>query len=252
MIIEMQQPKITPINDHIWLLNDNDGCACYVVAGREKALVIDTMEGFVDVRRAAEALVGSLPLICVNTHAHGDHIGGNWAFDAAYLHPADLPLAEKFLGYSDVQEVLRENHLTFPEFLPLADGDAFDLGGLSLQVYALPGHTPGEIVLLDRADRILFTGDGVISHLWLQLDCSLPLATQIESLRRIQPLRPEYDTILHGHCTAPETAELFDAMLAAAIDLQAGNTAGDEDYAWHNYISRAHPYGKDWKIVYNP
>lgn len=251
MDFQLQKPRITPINDHVWLLNDAYNCACYVVAGADKAMVIDTMIGFVDVRREAEALTGK-PLICVNTHGHSDHIGGNWAFDTALMHPADLPLVDEFLDDPEVQAVLGENKLSFPGFRPVADSEIFDLGGLELQAFHFPGHTAGEIVLLDRADRILFTGDGIIGHLWMQLPKSLPLSAQIDSLRRIRPLRGEYDVILHGHCTEPETAGLYDAMLDAILDLQAGNTAGDEDYPWHDRVSRAHPYGDCWKIVYNP
>ena len=251
MKIGLQSLKIMQINDHVWLLNDDDQAACCVVAGLDQAMVIDTMMGFVDVRHTAEALTG-LPLICVNTHGHGDHIGGNWAFGAAHMHPADLPIADGFLHDPEILKAIRENGIAFPPFRPIADGELFDLGGLALQAYHLPGHTPGEIVLLDRADRILFTGDGIITHLWMQLPHSLPLSTQINSLKRIRPLRPQYDMILHGHSTEPESAELYDALLAAAIDLESGNTDSDEDYHWHGGVCRAHPYGQNRKIVYNP
>ena len=35
--------KITKINDHIWLLNDNNEATGYLVVGNEKALIIDNM-----------------------------------------------------------------------------------------------------------------------------------------------------------------------------------------------------------------
>ena len=43
------------------------------------------------------------------------------------------------------------------------------------EIYELPGHTPGGIVLLLREDRILFTGDSVNHHLWMQLEGCAPL-----------------------------------------------------------------------------
>lgn len=251
MKLELLRPTVTPINDHVWLLNDRDLATCYVVAGRERAMVIDTMMGFVDVRREAEALTG-LPLICVNTHGHGDHIGGNWAFDSAYLHPADLPVAEWFLNLPELQEAVRENGLTFPPFRPVEDRQVFDLGWLELEAWHLPGHTPGGVVLLDRADRILFTGDAIIEHLWMQLEESLPLPALIAGLERLRPLRGDYDIILHGHASGPTEADLYDTLLAAAIELEGGHTEGDEDYTWHGGTCRAHPYGNGQrKIVYN-
>ena len=59
--------KTEKINDHIWLMNDNDEATGYLVTGTEKALVIDTMNGYEDVRKLAETLT-DLPLIVVNTH----------------------------------------------------------------------------------------------------------------------------------------------------------------------------------------
>lgn len=251
MEIKFRSPSVTKINSHIWLMNDNNEATGYVVAGNERAMVIDTMLGLVNVKEEAEKLT-DLPLICVNTHGHGDHIGGNWSFDKAYMNPADIPIAEEHLQWEEIQEVKEQYGLKFPDFLPINDGEIFDLGGLELQAFYLPGHTPGEIVLLDRADRILFSGDGIIEQIWMQLPESLPISTQIQSMKRIQHLRSEFDTILTGHSRGPEKSELFDALLSAAIDLESGNTSGDIEYKWFGGICKAHPYGREpRRIVYN-
>lgn len=39
------------------------------------------------------------------------------------------------------------------------DGEVIDLGGRHLEVLRVPGHAPDALSLLDRAHRILFTGD---------------------------------------------------------------------------------------------
>ena len=249
-MLKLRKPEIVPINNHVWLLNDNNEAACYVVSGRERALVIDTSIGLSNIREAAESLT-SLPLICVNTHGHEDHTGGNWAFEKAYMNLADLPLAEESMNVPEVQEGLTQSGISYPPFEHIEDGHIFDLGGPEIEVLYLPGHTPGEIVLLDRQDRILFSGDGILEHLWLQLPESLPLKTQIESMKRLLPLRNAFDTILHGHCRQPAGIELFDTLLAALEDLAAGNTADDIDYEWFGHISKSHPYQpNDRRIVY--
>jgi len=51
---------------------------------------------------------------------------------------------------------------TIPSMKPTAllhDGDIIDLGGRRLEVICTPGHSPGSMCLLDRQNRILFTGD---------------------------------------------------------------------------------------------
>lgn len=237
----LRSPAVTQVNDHIWLMDDNQEATWFVVAGKEKAMVIDTSIGMSAIRAEA-AKVTNLPVICVNTHGHGDHMGGNWSFDKAYMHPADLPLAEETINYPELKNALEQFGLGFPPFEPVEDGQVFDLGGLVIEAIHFPGHTPGEIVLLDRQDRILFSGDGILEHLWLQLEESLPVETQIASMEKLLPLRDQFDTILHGHCHNPRSAKLFDALLAALRNLAAGNTAGDVDYPWHGYVSRAYPY----------
>ena len=146
---------------------------------------------------------------------------------------------------------MKQFGISFPPFENIEDGQVFDLGGVELEAIHFPGHTAGEIVLLDRKDRILFAGDGMVQHLWLQLEESLPVKTQIESMERLLPLKDQFDTILHGHCQVPCGIELFDTMLAALKDLEAGNTENDIDYECFGQVFRAHPYQpEDRRIVY--
>ncbi len=249
-MMELRKPYIIPVNDHVWLLDDDHMASCYVIDGTRQAAVIDTSIGLSNIQEAAESLT-SLPLLCINTHGHEDHMGGNWSFDKAYMNLADLPLAEGWINGPEVREGIEQFGIHFPPFEHIEDGQIFDLGGITLEAVYFPGHTAGEIVLLDREDRILFSGDGIIEHLWLQLEESLPLRVQIDSMKKLLPLRNSFDTILHGHCQSPCGAELFDTLLAALEDLAAGNTADDIDYEWLGFVSKAHPYQpNNRRIVY--
>jgi len=43
----------------------------------------------------------------------------------------------------------------------LTEGDVIDLGDRRFAVLRLPGHSPGSMGLLDKADGLFFTGDAI-------------------------------------------------------------------------------------------
>ena len=247
----MNRIRVSDINDHIKLLNDHNEGTGYLVTGTEKALVIDTMNGYEDVNALAKTYT-DLPITVVNTHGHPDHIYGNIYFNEVYLNPADYELAEKWFADPEFTSAIKGTGLKPAAFLPVKEGDVFDLGGIQLEVYELAGHTRGGIVLLDRRDRILFTGDSIIEQTWLQLDESLTPAEFYKNLDRLQFLRPEFDSILTGHSRKLEDASLCEAHKQGVLELAEGKTENDVPYKWEGGVCKAHPYGEGWRrIVYN-
>src|SRR5579863_3079969 len=69
-----------------WLVSEPGHVNCFLVAGRERAVLVDTGLGIADIAAAADALT-DLPVLAVNTHGHSDHRGGNWRFAEVAAHP---------------------------------------------------------------------------------------------------------------------------------------------------------------------
>ena len=127
----------------VWNVIPNGMAAAYLVVGEEKALLIDSGAGEVDVK-AVCAEITELPIELVNTHYHNDHTAANKDFASVHMHPADV---RKLTDWSQIT--------------PVNEGYVFDLGGRKLEVIEIPGHTPGGIALYDKETNLMFTGDTV-------------------------------------------------------------------------------------------
>ena len=181
----MEKPELFPkqLKPYLHLLDEGHMATGYVVEGDDKVCVIDTMNGFTDIKSYIRKFTDK-PIVVVNTHGHPDHIFGNVYFDEAYLHPKDLELAESFVTSPDFAAACEKYGLVMPPFKPIREGDVIDLGGKTLEVYELPGHTAGGIVLLLKEDRILFTGDAINHHFWMQISSKI-LTASCSSKRRL-------------------------------------------------------------------
>lgn len=223
----------------IWLMDEAHEATGYLVVGREKACLIDTMNGLSDLSRAVREITDR-PVTVINTHGHPDHIFGNVYFGGAFMHPADLELSRLFTEDPEFVKACEEKRLRMPPFSETREGDVFDLGGRRLEVFELPGHTPGGILLLLREDRILFTGDSVNHHLWMQLDGCCPMEDYVENLDRIMFLEKEADRILHGHAQGFDDVSLLRCLRNGAEEICLGKTENDSPYLYFCGEARQH------------
>lgn len=219
------------LDPRTWVIDDRGQDLIYLACGEERCLLIDTGWGVGDL----PALVASLcplPLAVVNTHGHPDHTFGNGPFAAVHVPAADLHMVQappsletrRWIAGGLLPKPLPPGFdlgtwaSVLPELLPIEEGHRFDLGGRTLEVVALPGHSPGSICLLDRQARALFTGDSILGggH-WLHLDESLPLSEYLAGLRRVQGMADRFDDLLPAH-GSPEGVPLSKQVLEDLID----------------------------------
>ena len=235
---------IKEVRPGIFLMDEAHEATGYLVVGEDKACMIDTMMGYNDLKQAAAKLTDK-PVIVVNTHGHPDHIFGNVYFEEAFLHPADRELACSFEEEPDFVRSCNARGVSMPPFRDILPGDVIDLGGRTLEVFALPGHTPGGILLLLREDRVLFTGDSVNHHLWMQLDGCLPLHDFVKELDRVMFLQDRADIILHGHARDADDISLLRCMREGIQEICDGKTEQDVPYEWFGGTDRKHFYSCD-------
>ncbi len=228
----------------IFLMDEAHEATGYLVIGRDRACVIDTMNGYNDLYQAVRKLTDK-PLTVVNTHGHPDHIFGNMYFQEAFLHPADRELAGSFAEDPGFLAMLKDHHASFPPFRDILPGDIIDLGGRTLEVFPLPGHTAGSILLLLREDRVLFTGDSINHHLWMQLDGCLTMKQFLNELDKVMFLQDQADIILHGHAHGTDDISLLRCMRDGVQEICEGKTGLDTPYQWFGGTDLQHPFRCD-------
>ena len=212
---------------------------CYLIEGENYALLIDTMMGWGDLNAYCKTLTDK-PVLLANTHAHPDHTGGNFHFDACWLHWRDIPFFQASLGYKKQEVFEQARQAALPEYrdlmedggsfadadpirvYPLRDGDVFDLGGRQIDVVWAGGHTPGSIVLIDRLTRIAYTGDACNGNTLLEFANSLPVSVYMKSLLRLKERQKDFDKCYGGH-------EIFDSSIVdEAVETVAKVLAGTD------------------------
>jgi glyoxylase-like metal-dependent hydrolase (beta-lactamase superfamily II) len=173
--------------------------AAYLVVGRDRALLIDTGAGETDISETVKE-VTQLPVTLVVTHHHDDHLGGVQFFDRLYAHPLDIALMRELKN----------------ELIPVREGETFDLGGRRLEVLEIPGHTPGSIALLDRVNRMIFTGDTVSDGPVFMIAGDSSPEDYVQSLDRLLSMKNEIDRIFGCHGKNVQDLAMVEKLKIAA------------------------------------
>ena len=187
---------------------ENSAVHMDLLVGEHHALLFDTGYGFEDLRAFVRSIT-ELPLYVVNSHGHVDHAAGNWQFDEVFIHPADVRVCIEHNGrgmrMAELDTAVVPKNFDLDDYLshdcgnlrPVGEGDVFDLGGKTLEVVELPGHTAGSIGLLWREEKILYVGDAVNCFLWLFLPEATKLNVYRDTLYKVRDM--DFDKMIQSH-----------------------------------------------------
>ena len=204
----------------------------YLILGEKRALLFDTGLGVGRIG-ATVARLTPLPVIVINSHTHFDHVGGDaefqeiWNRDLPYtrqnmrgesnLYSRDALAPERLCGAlppgtSSTSYSIRPWRSTHT----LRDSERVNLGGRELEVIFTPGHTPDSLVLLDRKNGLLFTGDSFYPGPIYLFVPETDFAAYARSVAQLAALEPQIKLLLPAH-NVPVAAPFYLKRLADAV-----------------------------------
>lgn len=180
------------------------GVNCYIV-GDEKTrqvLVIDPGGHARQINEMVETLRARVVGI-VLTHAHFDHVMGVEALKRATGAPLYVGVQERPV-FESVEKQGQAFGIAVPP-LPdpehwLAEGDVVKAGNFELQVFQVPGHSPGSIALYNAENGVVFVGDVLMRGTIGRTDfpgCSLE--ELLRSIRTKLYTLPDATQVYPGH-----------------------------------------------------
>lgn len=194
---------------------------CYVLAASEGApcIVIDPGQQATAPLRELTQRMRLQPVAVLLTHGHFDHVASASEVSAefgahGYIGTGDGAMLDdpmsamsaefrailpQFLAPGENLDALRPDRLTL-----LDGGERLELAGLSVDVIAVPGHTPGSttyrVATADDEPDVIFTGDTLFAGAIGRTDLpggSTP--TILESIREKLLALPDDTVVLPGH-----------------------------------------------------
>lgn len=186
------------------MIRDSDNDKMFLLQGTEEDALIDSGMGTGNLAGYVAQFTAGRPLVVIFTHNHGDHIGQADQFvrhSIEYIGSQDRAGLVSFLRGRGIAPALIAKHVVAAH-----DGERIDLGDRKLTLYAVPGHTPGSMVIFDPQTAVLFSGDAFGSNsptipdaAWMQFDPH-PLDRFLAEIRRVRAqLGNRVRYILTGH-----------------------------------------------------
>lgn len=209
--------KITP---NTWVIGTKYpatpwGCDCYLLECGENCIMIDSGMSQLNIVEFVKATrVTDKPLTAViNTHSHFDHTGGNGYFSKVYMNPVGEKEAK-----TPFDPATRDLYPLEYTVTPVHEGDIIDFGGRPLEIFEIGAHCLSSIAILDRKNRILFTGDELETG-WCNINMygnghpSQTIETHYHNMAKLYQHYDAFDWLCPGHHGMPiDKSTLLEVM----------------------------------------
>uniref|UniRef100_UPI0040570BC2 MBL fold metallo-hydrolase n=1 Tax=Acetatifactor sp. TaxID=1872090 RepID=UPI0040570BC2 len=241
------------LNEYVTRITCPGNVYAFLVEGENSAALIDTGFGVGSLKEYVGTLT-KLPYVVLLTHAHLDHAGGAGEFEKVYLNEKDMCMVEQHTSLEKRIESVKGGNPDIPgkDFIPpldlgkyvsLINEQSFDLGGVTVTMLAMPGHTPGSMCMLVDEARAVLLGDACNSLGFLQLPGSSCVEEYRDSLLAFNQYADRFDEVWYSHPHNFGGKEIIEETIKLCEELISGERVGIHGNAQEkeNGVFRAKP-----------
>jgi glyoxylase-like metal-dependent hydrolase (beta-lactamase superfamily II) len=232
----IKQDAARKVAEHTWvILDDNVGFVPNVgiVVGERATLIVDTGLGERNgsiVLAEARKLGDNTMFYLTATHFHPEHDLGATAFPAdaemvrwrtqqTEAEEQGTQMIERFSGISPAVAELLAGARLRPVDTLFDDEVRIDLGGVHVRVKGVgPNHTRGDTVMFVEEDRVLFTGDVVMSYFPSASAQAGSIDKWITNMNEFEALAPAVVVPAHGRLGDVQFIRSYRDYLTAVRD----------------------------------
>lgn len=241
----------------------------YLVEGEKESALLDSGSGIGFVRPTIEKLTQK-PLKILLTHGHVDHSMGASEFPAenVFINQEDEYIYKPHSSWEFRRDGLflmdGGENVTDEDFTPivpienyndLKEGKIFNLGGISVEIFACPGHTKGSLIFYLPEENIILLGDACNANTFLFEDYSTSIETYLKSLERIKKiLGGKFEIALASHGDGKLVKEIIDENILLSKKILEGTAEKIPlEFRGHKgFIAKKNSVPHHGNIVYNP
>jgi glyoxylase-like metal-dependent hydrolase (beta-lactamase superfamily II) len=156
-MLHVKSFAFNPFSENTYVIYNDEKDAFLIDPGNMPEAETETLNDFIKIN---ELKIRNILL----THAHIDHIIGlQWAYDAfsvpVLIHPDEMQILDR------ASFTAKNYGFFFPAFKGelqhLKEGEKLTLGSETIEIYDVPGHSPGSVAFYNQNNGFVISGDAL-------------------------------------------------------------------------------------------